>query len=112
MIEKNIETAIKELFANLEFAKEPAGLYDPLRYMMEIGGKRIRPRLCLTTYSLYKDGFSDEILSPAAALEVFHSFTLIHDDIMDKADVRRGKPTVYRKWDENTDIIYVDLISI
>ena len=112
MIEKNIETAIKELFANLEFAKEPAGLYDPLRYMMEIGGKRIRPRLCLTAYSLYKDAFSEEILSPAAALEVFHSFTLIHDDIMDKADVRRGVPTVYRKWDENTAILSGDVMSI
>ena len=81
--EKHIESAIKELFGNLKFTAEPAGLYDPLRYMMEIGGKRIRPRLCLSTYSLYKDSFSDEILSPAAALEVFHSFTLIHDDIMD-----------------------------
>ena len=87
--EKHIEEALKELFANLRFTAEPAGLYDPLRYMMEIGGKRIRPRLCLTAYSLFKDSLSEEILSPAAALEVFHSFTLIHDDIMDKADVRR-----------------------
>ena len=92
--EKNIEAAIKELFANLRFTAEPAGLYDPLRYMMDIGGKRIRPRLCLTAYSLYKDSLCEEILSPAAALEVFHSFTLIHDDIMDKAPVRRGVPTV------------------
>jgi len=106
MIQENhINDALKELFDNLTFTYEPAGLYDPLRYMMEIGGKRIRPRLCLTTYALYKDEFCKEILSPAAALEVFHSFTLIHDDIMDKADVRRGVPTVYRKWDENTAIL-------
>ena len=110
--EKHIESAIKELFGNLKFTAEPAGLYDPLRYMMEIGGKRIRPRLCLSTYSLYNDKFSDEILYPAAALEVFHSFTLIHDDIMDKAPVRRGVPTVYKKWNENTAILSGDVMSI
>ena len=108
----HIEEALKELFADLKFTPQPAGLYDPLRYMMEIGGKRIRPRLCLTSYSLYKDELSESILSPAAALEVFHSFTLIHDDIMDKADVRRGVPTVYRKWDENTAILSGDVMSI
>ena len=110
--EANIETAIKELFAGLRFTAEPSGLYDPLRYMMDIGGKRIRPRLCLTAYALYKDSLDEEILSPAAAIEVFHSFTLIHDDIMDKADVRRGVPTVYRKWDENTAILSGDVMSI
>ena len=110
--EANIETAIKELFGGLRFTAEPAGLYDPLRYMMDIGGKRIRPRLCLTAYALYKDSLNEEILSPAAAIEVFHSFTLIHDDIMDKADVRRGVPTVYRKWNENTAILSGDVMSI
>ena len=110
--EKHIDETLRGLFGELKFTAEPAGLYDPLRYMMEIGGKRIRPRLCLTTYSLYKDEFSEEILSPAAALEVFHSFTLIHDDIMDKADVRRGVPTVYKKWDENTAILSGDVMSI
>lgn len=110
--ESHIDTALKELFDNLRFSEEPKGLYDPLRYMIEIGGKRIRPRLCLTTYSLFKDGFPENILGPAAALEVFHSFTLIHDDIMDKADVRRGVPTVYRKWDENTAILSGDVMSI
>ena len=110
--ETHIESALKELFENLKFTPEPAGLYDPLRYMIEIGGKRIRPRLCLTTYSLFKDNLCEEILAPASALEVFHSFTLIHDDIMDKADVRRGVPTVYRKWDENTAILSGDVMSI
>ena len=110
--ETQIETAIKELFEELTFTAQPAGLYDPLRYMMEIGGKRIRPRLCLTTYALYKDELGEEILSPTAALEVFHSFTLIHDDIMDKAPVRRGVPTVYKKWDENTAILSGDVMSI
>ena len=110
--EAQIEKVLKELFEGLRFTAEPAGLYEPLRYMMEIGGKRIRPRLCLTTYALYKDSFNEEILSPAAAIEIFHSFTLIHDDIMDKADVRRGVPTVYRKWDENTAILSGDVMSI
>ena len=110
--EKHIDTALKELFGNLKFTEEPKGLYDPLRYMMEIGGKRIRPRLCLTTYSLYQDHLDETVLGPAAALEVFHSFTLIHDDIMDKADVRRGVPTVYRKWDDNTAILSGDVMSI
>jgi len=110
--ESHIDSALKELFDNLKFTEEPCGLYDPLRYMMEIGGKRIRPRLCLTAYSLFKNEFSESILAPAAALEVFHSFTLIHDDIMDKADVRRGVPTVYRRWDENTAILSGDVMSI
>ena len=113
MIQENhIDQALKELFEQLTFTTEPAGLYDPLRYMIQIGGKRIRPRLCLTAYALYKDEFIEEILTPAAAIEVFHSFTLIHDDIMDKADVRRGVPTVYRKWDENTAILSGDVMSI
>ena len=112
MQDNHIDTALKELFGGLKFTDEPKGLYDPLRYMMEIGGKRIRPRLCLTAYSLFKEGFTEDILAPAAALEVFHSFTLIHDDIMDKADVRRGVPTVYRKWDENTAILSGDVMSI
>ena len=110
--ESHIDQILKELFENLTFTKEPAGLYDPLRYMINIGGKRIRPRLCLTSYALFKDDFTDEILAPASAIEVFHSFTLIHDDIMDKADVRRGVPTVYRKWDENTAILSGDVMSI
>ena len=113
MIQENhIDQALKELFEQLTFTPEPAGLYDPLRYMIQIGGKRIRPRLCLTAYALYKDDFNEGILTPAAAIEVFHSFTLIHDDIMDKADVRRGVPTVYRKWDENTAILSGDVMSI
>lgn len=110
--EAQLEQTLKNLFDNLSFTSEPTGLYDPLRYMIGIGGKRVRPRLCLLTYSLYKNAFSEEILSPAAALEVFHSFTLIHDDIMDNADVRRGVPTVCRKWDNNTAILSGDVMCI
>lgn len=110
--QQQIEASLKAMFEDLTFRQEPEGLYDPLRYMIKIGGKRVRPRLCLTAFSLFKDEFTQEILSPAAALEVFHSFTLIHDDIMDKADVRRGVPTVYKKWDENTAILSGDVMSI
>ena len=110
--EPTIAATVKELFDNIEFTREPAGLYDPLRYMIAIGGKRLRPRLCLTTYSLYKDAVGPEILEPAAALEVFHTFTLIHDDIMDKSPMRRGMPTVWTKWNEDTAILSGDVMSI
>ena len=110
--ENQIEEVLDGLFGKMQFAAEPAGLYDPLRYMMGLGGKRVRPRLCLTVYSLYSDSFPEEILSPAAALEVFHSFTLIHDDIMDKAEMRRGEETVCRKWGDNTAILSGDVMSI
>lgn len=107
-----LEQTLGELFSNIEFTREPAGLYDPLRYMIAIGGKRIRPRLCLLTYALYRDSFGDGVLDAATALEVFHSFTLIHDDIMDNAPIRRGVDTVWRKWDANTAILSGDVMSI
>jgi len=110
--EAQIDACVKDIFSNIEFTKEPAGLYDPLRYMIGIGGKRIRPRLCILAYSLFKEEIGQEIIEPAAGLEVFHSFTLIHDDIMDNADVRRGVPTVCRKWDDNTAILSGDVMCI
>ena len=103
---------IESLFENIRFPAEPSGLYDPLRYMISIGGKRIRPRLCLLTYSLYKDSFDESILEPAAALEVFHTFTLIHDDIMDRSPKRRGMPTVWKKWSEDEAILSGDVMQI
>ena len=110
--ESAIEQTLARIFDNIEFTAEPKGLYDPLRYMIGIGGKRIRPRLCLTTYGLYKDEFADGILDAAAALEVFHTFTLIHDDIMDKAPMRRGQATVWKKWEANTAILSGDVMDI
>ncbi len=110
--EESIGRALEKLFSELPFKNEPSGLYKPLEYMIAIGGKRIRPRLCLLSYSLFKDEISDEILAPTAAIEVFHSFTLIHDDIMDNAPIRRGVPTVWKKWDENTAILSGDVMSI
>ena len=93
-------------------SREPANLYEPLDYMMSIGGKRIRPKLCLLTYNLLSDDLNNAILFPAMALEIFHEFTLIHDDIMDRSDTRRGCPTVYRKWNENVAILSGDAMSI
>ena len=110
--EKQIEDALKEVFGGLRFTEEPSGLYEPLRYMIQIGGKRIRPRLCLLSYSLFGDSLDEGILAPAAAIEVFHSFTLIHDDIMDNAAVRRGVPTVWKKWNANTAILSGDSMCI
>ena len=100
-------------FAKLRnIRREPENLYEPLDYMMSIGGKRIRPKLCLLTYNLLSDDFRNHIVFPAMALEVFHEFTLIHDDIMDRSDTRRGNPTVYRKWNENVAILSGDAMSI
>ena len=110
--EAQIDGILKTLFSTISFSDEPAGLYDPLRYMIAGGGKRLRPRLCLTAYSLYKDDFTDEILQPAAGLEVFHTFTLIHDDIMDKSPLRRGNPTVWTKWGEDGAILSGDVMCI
>ena len=110
--QETIDAAIKALFSGIQFTNEPSGLYDPLRYMIEIGGKRIRPKLCLTTYLLYKDEIGQEILEPAAGLEVFHSFTLIHDDIMDRSPLRRGVDTVWKKWNADTAILSGDVMCI
>ena len=110
--ESTIDQALKDLFGKIEFQAEPAGLYDPLRYMIAIGGKRIRPRLCLLTYSFFADTLTPQILEPAAGLEVFHTFTLIHDDIMDRSPLRRGHETVWKKWDEDTAILSGDVMCI
>ncbi len=110
--ETQINSIIREMFDGIVFSREPVGLYDPLRYMIRIGGKRVRPRLCLTAYSFFGDKFDEGILSPAAALEVFHSFTLMHDDIMDRSPLRRGVPTVWKKWNEDTAILSGDVMLI
>lgn len=97
---------------SLDWQKEPQNLYEPVEYIMSIGGKHLRPHLCLTVYNLFSDNITQSIVWPAMALEVFHQFTLLHDDIMDKSDTRRGRPTVHCKWSENTAILSGDLMSI
>ena len=92
--------------------KDPRNLYDPIRYMMSIGGKRIRPKMCLLAYNMFADDMDDRILYPAMALEMFHEFTLLHDDIMDNSDTRRGHETVWHKWNQNIAILSGDVMSI
>ena len=110
--EPHIDAVTERIFNEIQFPDEPAGLYDPLRYMIAIGGKRIRPRLCLTTYAVFKNRFTPKLLEVAGALEVFHTFTLLHDDIMDRSPLRRGQETVWKKWDEDTAILSGDVMQI
>lgn len=95
----------------LQYNAEPEGLYAPIKYILSLGGKRIRPILMLMAYNLYEEQV-DGILPNAVALETYHNFTLLHDDLMDKADMRRGNMTVHKKWDENTAILSGDAMLI
>ena len=104
---QKINGAVEEIRYNAE----PKNLYDPIRYILSIGGKRIRPLLMLMGYNLYKDDV-DAIMNNALALETYHNFTLLHDDLMDKSDMRRGNPTVHKKWNENTAILSGDTMLI
>jgi geranylgeranyl diphosphate synthase, type II len=94
-----------------QFGTQPKSLYEPIRYIMALGGKRLRPLLATLAYSLYKNDV-EKILKYAAAVEAFHNFTLMHDDIMDKAPLRRGKPTVHEKWNTNTAILSGDVMLV
>lgn len=103
----NIEDEIQKL----DWSKEPKGLYEPIGYTLEAGGKRIRPTLCLIGARIF-GGEEKDVLPAALALEVFHNFTLLHDDVMDKAEVRRGRPCVHKQWNENTAILSGDQMMI
>lgn len=91
--------------------RQPKNLYEPIAYALSVGGKRIRPALCLMACNVFSDNV-DIAIRPAVGLETFHNFTLLHDDIMDHADLRRNQPTVHRKWDENTAILSGDAMMI
>lgn len=95
----------------LHYPLEPAGLYDPIKYILAIGGKRIRPVLMLLAYNMWRDDI-DSIMNQAIGLETYHNFTLLHDDLMDKSDLRRGNPTVHKKWNDNTAILSGDTMLI
>lgn len=102
---------INKEIEKLDWSREPKGLYEPIGYTLEAGGKRIRPTLCLLAGEMF--GASAESLLPAAlALEIFHNFTLLHDDVMDRSDTRRGRETVWVKWDANTAILSGDQMMI
>ena len=96
---------------SLDWSKAPKGLYEPIGYTLASGGKRIRPTLALIASEMF-GGKEEEVLPAALALEVFHNFTLLHDDVMDRAEVRRGRPTVHVKWDDNTAILSGDQMLI
>ncbi|MEM6642523.1 MAG: polyprenyl synthetase family protein [Bacteroidota bacterium] len=96
---------------SLQLGNHPANLYDPMRYMLSLGGKRLRPLLVLLGYRLHKQDVA-EVLIPALSVELFHNFTLMHDDIMDKAPLRRGNPTVHEKWNETVAILSGDTMMV
>ena len=98
---------VNEALDGLPYNRRPASLYDPVKYVLSLGGKRIRPVLMLLTYNMYKE-HPEDIMMQALALEIFHNFTLLHDDLMDNADMRRGHQTVHRRWDANTAILSGD----
>ena len=109
---EEIEKIVEKSAMVVNHNRRPENLYDPIDYMLSIGGKRLRPRLCLTIYNLYSDNLDRNVIFPSLALEVFHEFTLIHDDIMDKSDTRRGQATVHKKWNDNVAILSGDVMSI
>ena len=102
---------INRHLAELKFTRQPQGLYDPVAYVLSLGGKRIRPLLMLMAYNLYHEDV-ERIFPQATGIEVYHNYTLLHDDLMDKADRRRGKPTVHKVWNENTAILSGDAMLV
>ena len=102
---------IRSAIAAIPYPQRPEGLYEPIAYVMSMGGKRLRPMLMLLCYSVFRPDWQ-KALPAATALELYHNHTLLHDDLMDHADVRRGKPTVHRRWDENTAILSGDTMLL
>ncbi len=108
---KILINTIDQEIRKLSVGEHPPNLYEPIRYILQVGGKRIRPLLAILAFRLYHNEFMN-ILKPALAVEVFHNFTLLHDDIMDQAPIRRGKPTVHNQWNENVAILSGDVMLV
>ena len=106
---RELQDLFKLRLSEHSFPSSPTTLYDPVRYVMGIGGKRIRPALLLASYDMYADA-AGPAFEASLAIEVFHNFTLLHDDIMDEADLRRNKPTVHVAYDENKAILSGDVM--
>jgi geranylgeranyl diphosphate synthase, type II len=104
---EQIQEIIQQKVKTLNFSGQPVELYEPIHYTLNLGGKRLRPALCLLACDMF-DGDIDDALGPAIGIEIFHNFTLLHDDIMDQAPIRRGKTTVYKKWNQNIAILSGD----
>jgi len=108
---KELYTLVEQKIQQLNFDKQPKELYEPISYMLSLGGKRLRPVLVLMAADLFGVDVN-KAMNAALAVEVFHNFTLVHDDIMDNSDIRRGQPTVHKKWDETVAILSGDLMMI
>lgn len=108
---KNYLEIINSKIEKIRIQGTPNELYDPINYILNLKSKRVRPILSLLSYSLFKEDI-DKIIEPSIALEFFHNFTLIHDDIMDNADIRRGEDTIHKKWNNNIGILSGDLLMI
>ena len=108
---KEILKKVNEFIDQLPYERKPQSLYDPIQYVLSIGGKRVRPVLMLLAYNMYKEDV-ESALYPAVAMETYHNYTLIHDDVMDRADIRRGEPTVAAKWGDNAAILSGDTMLV
>lgn len=108
---KECQEIINKAFREIQLPALPANLYDPIRYILELGGKRIRPALVLMACNVFTENIGQAI-NPALAIEVFHNFTLVHDDIMDNSELRRNKPTIHMKWNQNIGILSGDAMVI
>lgn len=108
---RHLNDIVNKSFLTINLNKEPPNLYDPIAYILNIGGKRIRPILTLAGCNVFSDNI-DEAIKPAIAVEIFHNFTLIHDDIMDNAELRRGKETIHKQWNDNVAILSGDAMTI
>ena len=108
---EEVLSIVNEAIQSLPFNRQPTSLYEPVRYVLSIGGKRMRPVLMLLAYNLFKDN-PQSILHQACALETYHNYTLLHDDLMDNADLRRGHETVHKRWNANTAILSGDSMLV
>jgi geranylgeranyl diphosphate synthase type II len=105
--QKEIRQYFESQLKKFEYGQKPILLYEPIKYIMSLGGKRLRPTLLLATTQMY-EGKIENAISAALSIETFHNFTLLHDDIMDKSEMRRGSPTVNKKWNDNIAILSGD----
>ena len=111
MNSEEILDLVNSFLEHLPYNRKPSSLYEPVKYVLSIGGKRIRPVLMLLAYNIFKDN-PENILMQACALETYHNYTLLHDDLMDNAELRRGHQTVHRKWNANTAILSGDTMLV
>lgn len=111
MTSQEILKLINNHLDSLADERQPRHLYEPIEYVLSLGGKRIRPTLMLLAYNLYRE-HPEDILMPACGIETYHNYTLLHDDLMDQADLRRGHETVHKRWDANTAILSGDSMLV